>query len=566
MRARRALLATALVSLYFAIGATSAIASEPASTTLYETITAQEAIDLSLVIPETTTAGYKSLEVQVTGASTPDTFKSILFCKSLDGTVHWDNICPDLANVSAQTALESARTRSSLPTYTPLSDPKNSTGRAIIAFAVLTLVMGAGALASSKISTTSSAGANQPGYMAQLSRGGVLVAGTQLGRGDRAEIWRRPTSKKIDGFFTRTGKQISGVSPLATRILSDGNYLRSLFGPFALVIYPISIALGWVATRSLHQEALPPSLVFILLMMTIGVIDSFAGLLTAAAFIISVIATGHLTSLNAGLTVMGVSLLAFSPTLLAGAFRPFRRAVWDFTSLWERATDYLLASVLTGWVVQQIVLGLPGLAGLRLPLTIHAREIALWAVGLVILRFAAEDLSLKFFPQRLSDLEPEYRARTISQQVFATIFKVAIFGVIAGKFVGFSPELFIGIALFALPLGMGIFEDKFPKSAAIQKWMPTGIIEMLVMTLAGFLLAAAVQHRYPSARNYVLISFVVLSIPGFILKILALFGEDGAEDWKITKFGQKAYRVLGVLALGVLIWIILSGLLVSNNV
>ena len=458
----------------------------------------------------------------------------------------------------------SARTRSGLPSYTPISDPKNSTGIAIIAFAVLTLVMGAGATRRSAPATATSS--NQPGYMAQLSRGGVLVAGTQLGRGDRAEIWQRPTSKKIDSFFTRTGKKISGVSPLATRILSDGNFLRSLFGPFALAIYPVSIVLGWFATRSLHQEALPPSLVFILLMTTIGVIDSLAGFLTATSFIIAVIAGGHLTSLNAVLTVMGVSLLAFSPTLLAGAFRPFRRAVWDFTSLWERATDYLLASVLTGWVVQQIVLGLPGLAGLRLPLTIHAREIALWAVGLVILRFAAEDLSLKFFPQRLSNLEPTYRARTISQQVFATIFKVAIFGVIAGKFVGFSPELFIGIALFALPLGMGIFEDKFPKSAAIQKWMPTGIIEMLVMTLAGFLLALMIQSRYPAVRSYVLISFVVLSIPGFILKILALFGEDGAQDWKITKFGQKAYRVLGVLALGILIWIILSGLLVSNNV
>jgi hypothetical protein len=173
---------------------------------------------------------------------------------------------------------------------------------------------------------------------------------------------------------------------------------------------------------------------------------------------------------------------------------------------------------------------------------------------------------MHFFPQRLNSLEPIYRERSITQQVFSTIIKVSIFGVIAGKFIGISPELFIGIALFALPLVMGIFEDKFPKSSAIQKWMPTGIIEMLVMTLSGYLLAILVESRYPNARTYVLISFVLLSLPGFALKILALFGKDGAKDWRITKAGKSAYRIMGVVALGILIYIILSGLLISNNV
>jgi hypothetical protein len=96
--------------------------------------------------------------------------------------------------------------------------------------------------------------------------------------------------------------------------------------------------------------------------------------------------------------------------------------------------------------------------------------------------------------------------------------------------------------------------------------MPSGIIEMLVMTLSGYFLALMVQDRYPGAGRYVLISFVLLSIPGFLIKILALFGEEGPEDWKITKVGKVIYRVFGVIALGVLIYIILSGLLVSIKV
>jgi hypothetical protein len=324
--------------------------------------------------------------------------------------------------------------------------------------------------------------------------------------------------------------------------------------------------LGLFASRSLHQEALPPSLFYILLMMAVGVIDALAGLLVSTAFVFSVLIGGHLNSVDSLLTVAGVSLLAFSPALIAGAFRPFRRLVWDFTSLWERITDYLLASILTGWVIQQIVIGLPGLSGLRLPITKDAHIIAIVAVGLVIARFAFEDLSMALFPQRLNALEPQYRERTLLQQFLAMALKVTIFSVIAERYIGISVQLFIGIALFTLPLAMGIFSDKFPKSVAVQKWMPTGIIEMLVMTLGGYFLAIAVQNRYPSAQNYVLICFVVLSIPGFVLKILALFGEDGARDWKITKFGTIAYRILGVIALGALLYIILSGLLLSNHV
>jgi putative Mn2+ efflux pump MntP len=143
--------------------------------------------------------------------------------------------------------------------------------------------------------------------------------------------------------------------------------------------------------------------------------------------------------------------------------------------------------------------------------------------------------------------------------------KVLIFGAIAGRYVGVTKELFIGIALFSLPLAMGIFKDKYPKSKSLQKWLPIGIIEMLVMTLGGYFLALSIQDRYPDARTYVLASFVLLSVPGFLLKILNLFGEDGADDWKITKYGVIAYRVLGVVALAILLYIVLSGVLVTSS-
>lgn len=548
---RKVLLATIFILNF----ATASAIAEDSETVLYQTITQSEAEELKLDIPITTTPGFKSLEVRVAGEGKTTIYETILFCKDLEGVIHWDNLCPDLTAVAAETVREVKSARDQIPVYDPLTNPKRTTTTAIIAFAALTVVMGASTIASrvSPVVTDS----KQAGFLASLSRGGVLATSTQLGRGDQSSLWGRPINQKIDSVVTKTGNRISGFTPLGTRILSDGNYQRSLIGPFSLIIYPISIALGIFASRSMDQEALPPSLLFILLMMAVGVIDALAGVLISAAFVFSVLFGGHLASVSEALTVAGVCLLAFSPALLAGAFRPFRRPVWDFTSLWERITDYLLASILTGWVVQQIVLGLPGLSGLQLPLIDHANFIALAAIGMILARFAFEDISLHLFPQRLIKLEPEYRERTITQQVLATIFKVAIFAVVAGRYIGISAELFIGIALFTLPLVMGIFEDKFPKSKGVQKWMPTGIIELLVMTLGGYFLAIAVENRYPNARSYVLMSFVILSVPPFILKILALFGEEGAQDWKVTKLGTIVYRVLGVVALAALLCIIL---------
>lgn len=552
-----------LGSFIFLIFAPLASASQSSDHVLTSVVTESEAKMLNIQIPENESPGYKSLEVNISGMGKAPQLEKIYFCKDLDGIINWDNNCPDLLESDGVMPVESLPVAGKYLPYDPLSNPKRTTGTAIVAFAALAAVTGAGAVGAKVIEKTSS---KQEGYLAGLSRGAAVVVGTQLGRGDKRKIWTRPVNGKMDRFITKTGTKISRSSPLAARILSDGNYQRSLIGPFSLLIYPLSIGVGYLASRSVQHQALPPSLAFILVMMGIGIADALAGIFIALSFTVAVLAGGNLAHLSPFLTVIGVSTLAFAPALLAGAFRPFRREIWNFTSLWERVTDYALASVLTGWVVEQIVLGLPGLSGLQLPLAKDARAIAFFAAGLVVARFALEDISTRLFPQRLIALEPEYRDQAIVQQIIGLIFKVTIFGLIAGKFVGISSELFIGIGIYSVPLIMGIFASRFPKSAGIQKWMPTGIIEMLVLTVVGYFLALSVQSRYPNARTYVLLSFVLLSLPGLILKVLELFGKDGAADWKVSRIGKIGYRSLGVVALATLIYIILSGLLVSNHV
>lgn len=332
-------------------------AAEKPDVVLQEFIADTATKDWNGKIPTDISPGYKSIQVKISGMGKSDDHRRILFCKDTDGVIQWNNICPGLVELARQAALEKAATRSELPTYDPIENPKQTTSTALIAFAALTVLSGAGALtsqSSGRSSSNSPTDSDSQGYLSELSEGEDALSSSELGRGDNSKLWSRPINQKMDNLVTKIGNRISGFSPLATRILADGNYARSLMGPFSLAIYPFSIALGIFASLSVHQQALPPSLGLILAMMMVGVLDALGGYLVSATFIISVLIGGHVTNLNSILTIFGVSLLTFSPVLLAGAFRPFRRRVSNFTSLWERGTDYLVASVLTGWVVEQI--------------------------------------------------------------------------------------------------------------------------------------------------------------------------------------------------------------------
>jgi hypothetical protein len=349
---------------------------------------------------------------------------------------------------------------------------------------------------------------------------------------------------------------------LAARTISDASYLRASVGFFSLATYPVALLLGFQAADSNHFQGLPPSITFIAMMMALGVIDAMAGFIAGALFAALVALHGNISDLKTALTLAGIILLSYSPGILAGVFRPLRREVEDSHSRWERLADYLLASILTGWVVKQIALGLNGLSGLSLPIAEHADQLGLIAAGLVIGRFFAEDIVFKTYPSRINDLEPEYRERNILQRVIGLSMQVLAFTLVAAPFIGWRPELWIGLAIFALPLLLTLVASKFPKSRFIHRWLPSGLTEILLMSAVGFGLAWVLKSYTLTPSRYVLIAFVLLSIPGFLVDILRLFARGYESTWKESKRGFLTYRLIGSLALGALIYITINGLLV----
>jgi hypothetical protein len=439
-------------------------------------------------------------------------------------------------------------TRDDFDSYDPLKHPYRTVNSAVAAFALLAVI---------------TAGTNtSQGYLAQLARGGKLAAAIALGRGDRRRARKNKTPGKSVNFFTNLATRVSSLSPLASRTISDASYLRASIGSLSLLTYPTAIAIGALAAHSVHFQGLPPSIAFIALLMSLGVVDAMAGFIAGALFATLVYAHGNVGDLKTALTLAGILLLSYSPGILAGVFRPLRRSIVDSHSRWERVADYLLASILTGWVVKQIAAGLNGLSGLTLPIAEHASQLGLIAASLVLIRFLAEDLVLKSYPSRINDLEPEYHDRNPLQKLITIAMQVLVFTLVAQPFIGWRPELWIGMAIFTLPLIFAIATVRIPKSRFIHRWLPIGLTELLVMSAVGFALAVLLKSYTLTPARYVLVSFILLSIPGFIIDILRLFAGGYESTWKNSRNGFFYYRLMGLLGMIILIYIVSKGLLV----
>jgi hypothetical protein len=448
-------------------------------------------------------------------------------------------------SIESHPIISSSITRDSFPPYTPIDHPRETAKTAIEAFAVLALV--------------TSGAANTQGFLAQVARGGVLAAGVHLGRGDRRRARKSKSSKKSINFFTSLATSISAASPLAARTVSDASYLRAGLGSLSFLLYPAAIALGTFTAFKVDFQSLPPSMYLVIAMMALGIADAMAGLIAGVIFSAAIILHGNVTDLKSFLTLAGVVLLTFSPGILAGTFRPLRRYVDNYRALWERSTDYIVASLLAGWVVKQIAAGLPGLSGLELPIATHANALGLFAGVLIALRFAAEDSVSYFLPGRIRDLEPEYRERSVVQKVMTGLMQIAVFAAVAQPFIGWRPELWIGLAIFVLPIFLALASHFFPKSKAIRHWLPTGVIEVILIALSGYFITQILENQNYPATKYILVAFVPLSLPGFVLKLFQLFAGEYEPHWRDSKKGNFLYELTGLLALATLVYIVFVG-------
>lgn len=507
---------------------------------IIDRLTKSQAEELNIVIPNETPPGFHSITIEVYDDNGVIKNKEIPFCKNLRGEINWDDKCPDVERLASLEELLKIKLREDLPAYNPAQEPDKSSGLQITALALLAALAGS--------SRKNKGGANE----SQLPR-----VEREIGWGDTSSTWKNPLTSASDYLFPRFALLISHYSPLVARTTTDGSYLRAIFGGNSLLLFPLAFLLGVKALFDTGAQAMTPTLVTVLAIVFLAVIDATAGALAASIFFIGTLLSGNVASRSEALTVLGVMALFVAPALLASAIRPLRRLVFNRDELWERATDYALTTLLTGWILIKMVNALNGLAGVQLAITYQARAIGVCASIAILIRMLGEDIATYLYPARLRKVTVELADPSRAQKIASGSIKIGFFILLATPYVGVNLQLLLAGALFVLPLiATFTFVDRLPKFEKIFQYLPKSTWKLVLLTIVGGVLGGYLQGKFSDPMAFLRWCFVLVAIPGFLLSVFEWFAKESQPRWRSHPVGRIFYRITGVLVFILVIQIV----------
>jgi hypothetical protein len=422
--------------------------------------------------------------------------------------------------------------------YDPASETSRTVSLAVAAFTLLTLT-GAGGLAIAGAGgvlgvSGHPSGARGPGAgkVATASVKYLQGGAEAVARGDRSWTWRIPGTSRFDALSFALPRWLGPRSPLLARLVTDGSYLRAAFGVSYMFLPAAGLVLGLLAASDATRHVVPvPTLTLVVLLLVLGVVDAFAGFVGVLVYGVTLGLGGHLASAPDLRLLIGLGGTWFVTPLLAAAARPLRRVpARTMGHLWDHGADFVVASLIGAWAVQKIVQALPGLAGVRVGLAANANLCALVVLLALVGRVAAEALAANLYPRRLAAVQPQMVLDPpIRQRLLALAGRAAIFTFIAVAFVGLRWQLWVGLALFAVPQLLSIFGDRLPNHPRLYHYLPRGILRTVIMLLVASWVGGLVLHMSTDPHELVADAFAVVAVPGAALSLISVIGRDGAE-------------------------------------
>ena len=351
---------------------------------------------------------------------------------------------------------------------------------------------------------------------------------------------------------------LARYSPILSKVIVDGAYLRAAIGSLAALPSLSAIALAVSSVSAGGAHILTPAWPILLAIVIIGVFDAFAGFLGTAVYVIgSILAhlvTGH--SIGAGdvRLLLGVVVVGFGPALLANQFRSFRRVPQnDGNYGWERVVDLFVIPFFGGWTVASMIGTLPALAGLTLAVANHVSDFSLAVAASLAIRVILEELTARWVPNRLDRLHPTEVPHTYTGHKYVALaLRTAIFIYVTAALMGNEWQVWVGSLLFALPTVVGWFKDNLPNYPWIWRILPTGLPGLALVLFVAQVTSNIVSGWFAGSPESALYSFAILPIPLFALGFLGMLGRDGDED-EIRLVKRPAlkwvYRLGGVVML-----------------
>ena len=437
-----------------------------------------------------------------------------------------------------------------LISYEPKNDPEGISILVVLVITLLSLISGnRSAFDSGKESEeedSSSIGSVDTNYHG--------IQTSKRGRGDERRIGKSKIVQKLDQIRHFWIFSLSSRSPMLTRIVADGTYLQSLVGIFSLALPITGFVLGVKTADStdLAISLVPTSVVLAISIMSIGIFDSLAGFVAVIAYGIFTIVVGGIDSVSDVRTLLGLSLLWFTPILIAGAIRPLRRAKSDW-DLWERITDIVVSTLISGWAIKGIVLALDGFAHEKTVLAPHADEIALIGAGLIMVRYLLEEFTSRYTPERLEYLTPpKLMSQDFDKFLITLLVRTLIFIFFMAGFFGVSWHIFAATTILILPSFFKRFDSKLPNFSWLWQVIPGGIPLMVVMSLIGIGFSKFVDSLPLLSPDKSKTILILTSLPGLVLSFVRLFARQpraGDVRWYRRSQYSMLYKAGGPVML-----------------
>jgi len=542
------------VVLTFSVGSTSLALAQDNRVILDQLLTgdAPQLNTNDIKIPDDLKPGYHELQVEILDDNGVVSSRTALFCKDLSNELRFDNNCPDLLVTNKVKVF-----RNQYKPYEPASDPVGTASIALVAFAVASSLLNFGSRRfDENPAATQEDDQDSMGDLGSVAAGKLAKQEKSNAWGDRRWYINTTLFNSLDDKLTSVARGVSGFSSLLARAILDARYLRAIIGNLAWVSIPAALVVSFIGLNQIDNQALPFELIPLIALMCIGIFDALAGFFGAFLYLNFIFANGNLNSKEAIFTSLGVALIFFAPGLIASKFRPLTRNVKNFSNLWERGTDYVLASLLTGWSVSKLVEALPGLSKLNLPIVEHAGQIGVIAGAAVAVRLLLEEVAWYLYPARLAKLTTDLKKPGLVQEMRAILFKSGIYFLLAEPFIGFNKYLLLGCGVFILPQLLGLLSHKFPKVDVLDQIIPRGAFRIVLLSFISIFAVNYLKTLELSPSDFILTSFVFLPLPALAFLLLDMF--SGQRPFDITKNPRfrYVYRTLGLIILGILIVIV----------
>jgi hypothetical protein len=372
---------------------------------------------------------------------------------------------------------------------------------------------------------------------------GIEVVDVEVEKtGDRSRTWRTPWVHDYQQVLVRIYEATSRYSLILPRTLSDGMWARAMFGSASLLLWVAGIAVGISSLIQTGFSVVPASFAIILAIIVLGVLDAMAGLLAWATISLGALVTGHLTTMDDFLTVVGIGLLAMSLSFFAHHLRPIRRHIHSgLGPVFDRCADYAISPVIVAFTALGLAEGLNGLSGLELVSHEDLLYVELVTGAAVAIRMILEDLSIRHYPQRCKAVSfPRHHKPSRPWRLAAIACRTLITFLVFGAFIGYGVFALGAALLLAVPLLMDVFNSQVPRIRGLHQFLPEGIVELTTTAVIGVIIASYLFKWGPAAD--LLPGLLVLAfVPSALFAIL-----HGISTGGEPRLGKWARRLLGV--------------------